>query len=875
MNKQPTINRFIGRAKEITFFQDWLDNANASPILYFYDAAEEPERKGGVGKSYLLRYCADLARNQPDFAVVTADFFNLGDRDNVFLAERVIQGLQKLFPTWKPTGFQDVLKRFREKSLLAEEDEFQIRRLLATELAQDLKSLPWNTEENKTLLIFLDTFETIEQNPELAVLFPSQLFPDTYQIPFIRFVIAGRNRLNSKHPNWQGREHEIASVPVEPFDRQEMMEYIEAESLSHIPTGEQQINALYKHTEGRPILIGLVTDVLNHRILKLEELLTVRQADFERYLVEQINFLENPLNWVTLSMAHVYHRFELAMMNHILRQVELTESIEEISREALAEKLPELSFVRQAGTSDSFVLHDEMQRLVTRYCWPKHDADLRVRKAISQCMIEYYEHELGTQNNEQKRQIATIELLYHQLYVDLDKGLEYLQEQFQRAQLLRQLNFARLLFLEASKFHAVMSLAHQNTLQLLQAQLLRTEENPQSIEVIEDLKKNTDPSWLEQNKANFFFEAGRCYSARSLLQEARASLTDALDAVQENEQLKAFILSFLGGVCRNQGQYLEAIRYFEQTCAIVKAQGDRFNYANTLSTIGNVMSQQGRYEEAMRRCKIALQIRQDLFEQKEISELHIGHSLTTLGVIYLRSGNVLEAENYLKQASDIYNRVNYKSGIAAIYNHFGNIELRRGDTTEARSWFLKGEQAAKNVNMEQTINSLNKLGRICLELEQSDMALSYLQQAISTARQVPDYFQLVESLIDMAKVMEEMQQEDRAEAFLQEAEEIAKREQYANLRADIESQHAKTALGHKNYSEAFVHLEQYCYYTLQYNANEYSGAVRRTTDALLAIPVEERASMVQQVIKSWTERGLAEKYPNLINACEEVREWSL
>jgi tetratricopeptide (TPR) repeat protein len=876
MYSQPTMNRFIGREKEIAHFKDWLNNTHAPRVLYFHDAAEEPDRKGGIGKTFLLRYCADLVSERKDISIVNADFFSVGNRDSIFLAEQVIDGLQHLFPDWEPTAFRAALSSFRAKTLSAAEGGAQLQRLLVSELTQDLQRLEAHFHEAKTLLVFLDTFETIEQNPELVVLRPGQPFPDTYQIPIIRFVIAGRNRLDEKHSNWQqGRLADVVSVPVEPFDRQEMMAYVEEKSISVIPTEEQQITALYKYTEGRPILIGLAIDVLNHRILTLEELLTVRPAEFEQYLVEQINYLENPLNWVTLFMAHVYHRFNLDMLEHILKQVEFADLIQEISREALVKTLPQLSFIRQSGSGESFVLHDEMQRLVTRYCWPKHDADLRVRKAISRCMIEYYEQELKNITSEQEQQVATIELLYHKLYFDLDEGVAFFRDRIQRALRLWQLNFARLLLLEASKFGSTMSLGHLNTLQFNEAQLLRQEENPASIEVIENLEKNADPQWMVQNKADFLQEAGRCYFERGILKEARVYFTRALDAAQNDEQTQASIFSFLGGVCRKQGQFTEAIRFFEQGMAIMKVLGNRSGYASMLSTIGSIMAQQGKYEEAMRRCKIALQIREETFARKEASELPIAGGLTTLGVIYLNSGNILEAEAYFKRAFDIYSRANNKTGIATIYNHFGHVEMSRGNLEEARRWFLKGEQGSTDIDIEQYTNSLNKLGRIYLALNQLPEALSYLQRAIESASQMPDYVQLAESLIDLAQVREQMNQEDEAESLLQQAEMIVGRERYENLHAAIELMRAETALHQQRYHEGFRHLEQYCYHTLQYNISGYSVAVRKITDVLLTVPASEQSAIIQQVVDSWTERGLADIYPELVEACQEILEWSM
>jgi hypothetical protein len=78
-----------------------------------------------------------------------------------------------------------------------------------------------------------------------------------------------------------------------------------------------------------------------------------------------------------------------------------------------------------------------------------------------------------------------------------------------------------------------------------------------------------------------------------------------------------------------------------------------------------------------------------------------------------------------------------------------------------------------------------------------------------------------------------------------------------------------------HYHEGFRHLEQYCFHTLQHNITGYSVAVRKITDVLLTVPASEQASIIQQLVDSWTARGLADKHPELIEACQEVQEWSM
>ncbi len=304
---------------------------------------------------------------------------------------------------------------------------------------------------NKTLLVFLDTYEMIEDNPIIAVLRRSQTFPDNYLYRSIRVVIAGRNKLDWQHPNWQGREQEVQVITLAPFDLEEMQEYIKAESTYDIQPESDTFKALYQRTEGRPIIIGLAIDVLNKRIATVSDMLSVSRTTFEQYLVPQINKLENPLNWVILFMAHVYHRFNITLLERILQSVPLSEPVQSIRRDVLVKLLPELSFVRRPDAGDDFVLHDEMRRLVTRYCWAGLDPDRRFRKDISRSVIDYYESEMTTTSNEQQRQGYIVEILYHRLYIDLDDGLNYFYTNFAQSLDFFKTSLARLLWQEVTE----------------------------------------------------------------------------------------------------------------------------------------------------------------------------------------------------------------------------------------------------------------------------------------------------------------------------------------------------------------------------------------------------------------------------------------
>src|SRR5450432_3017919 len=343
-NLQAT-DHFIGRDHELNLFKKWLTASHGPRILYFHDALKEQDKKGGIGKTWLLNKCREIAHQlypEKKIAIASIDFFNVGDRNGVVVAERIVEALRTTFPDWVPTSFLETMEEYRntQKPDVIEETT-EVRSALFKALTTDLQYLERQlVEQQKGLLVFYDTYELVEQNPIVAALRFSQKFPDTYQFEHMYTVIAGRNELNWTHPNWKGREQEVHTVSLAPFSQEEMVEYIDVEAYYDIDAHSEQTKALYVRTEGRPILIGLATDVLNKHIMTLESLAAIPLDDFEAHLVMQINNLEHPLNWTILFMAHAYHRFNLEILNWILRESDLKRLIPDVQYAELAKNLP-------------------------------------------------------------------------------------------------------------------------------------------------------------------------------------------------------------------------------------------------------------------------------------------------------------------------------------------------------------------------------------------------------------------------------------------------------------------------------------------------------------------------------------------------------
>src|SRR5690348_12605521 len=98
METQEKSSNFIGRTQEIELFTQWLQQPGNPWLLYFHDKTQVPEKKGGIGKTWLLRQCAKEARKYANIGVLMVDFFSVDNRDRLFLAEKIVLAFHDLYP---------------------------------------------------------------------------------------------------------------------------------------------------------------------------------------------------------------------------------------------------------------------------------------------------------------------------------------------------------------------------------------------------------------------------------------------------------------------------------------------------------------------------------------------------------------------------------------------------------------------------------------------------------------------------------------------------------------------------------------------------------------------------------------------------------
>lgn len=878
IESQEIIKHFIGRKAELAAFQHWLTNHDpeAPWLLYFYDHEEAAEKKGGVGKTWLLSACDNLAHTlYPDIVIVHVDFFNVADRDAVVIANRVIDALKEAFPNWASAELTQTQEEYRTAVQTGKEDVSEVRNRFSDVLIADLQHLDEQLEEErKYLLVFYDTYELIENNPSVAILRLSEAFPDDYRFEHIGVVFAGRNKLDWKHPNWQGREGEVIRVPVAPFTQGEVLQYFERLARINLKIEPEDLQRIHERSSGRPILVGLINDVISWHISDLKVLAAIPEEQFEASLVSQINQLDRPIDWIVLFMAHAYHRFNFTLLDWICREAPFTDLLQDTTLERVSQQLLSLSFIRRPSAGPDFVLHDEMRPLVNRHCWEVQDPDQRLRKIVSHCAIRYYEEELKTVQQEQYRHAYTVELLYHKLYLDVNEGYRFFQEHFSRVINYHLNAFSRSLLLEVRQFSDALTFEQRYELKYAEARLLSKEERPsEALLLFEQLSQEASEEWLKERQTNIVFEKGAAYYQMSNFPEAVECFKSALEGWKSLGLMDdyGFTLNWLGSAYRRQGQLEEALQAYEEALAVQKELGNDRLYANTLLNISTVYRLQGKIEEALRRCKVSWLIRNRDFKEGKISGVYVAGSLEDIGDLYFQVDNVSQAEITYNEALDIYAKIGYKKGIAAINNRFGHIAVERRQLQQAKEYFERAYRISLGVDQEAQITSLNRQAH-CLALEKHyEEAIPFLEQAIEVAKQSYNIYQEAECWVDLAEMLARTGKQEKATIALNKAEDICTKYNYVYILGTAHQSQGQVLYEQGMYLEAFRLFGQACHSMADYNTLWYNKYIRLLVDALFGVPPDEVKAIADILISYWQEQGLEQKYPDFIPTCEEVR----
>ncbi|MCB9138491.1 MAG: tetratricopeptide repeat protein [Caldilineaceae bacterium] len=185
------------------------------------------------------------------------------------------------------------------------------------------------------------------------------------------------------------------------------------------------------------------------------------------------------------------------------------------------------------------------------------------------------------------------------------------------------------------------------------------------------------------------------------------------------------LLVLMGRLTRLQSHYQDSVQYYRQAIAAARLANDRYDEARACTNLSYHFCEAGQLQRAKVLCCHAL----DLFLTLENAH-GLAHTYNHLGLIAIRQKNWEKAEEYLKQAMEIWSEGPDRHGL---------------------------------------IDGMINLGLLYSLQQQHEQALNYAREALETAQTLGEEWRVGRIYVNMAWIYEDLADSNAAEAVIAKA----------------------------------------------------------------------------------------------------------
>jgi predicted ATPase/transcriptional regulator with XRE-family HTH domain len=228
----------------------------------------------------------------------------------------------------------------------------------------------------------------------------------------------------------------------------------------------------------------------------------------------------------------------------------------------------------------------------------------------------------------------------------------------------------------------------------------------------------------------------RFWYVRGYFSEGRAWLEDALAGSTESGQraIRATVLKGIGSLAKEQGDYTDAWRYFEQSLALMRAEDDKRGVATLLNNLGVVAYEQSKFTTASRLLQESLAIQRELGNEQGMAD-----ALNNLGITAMFQGAYAAAEAFYTESMGLREKLGDTRGYAAVLSNLGIVVKERGDYAVARSYYERSLAIEQELGDQWSIaNSLINLAEIAELVEDYTRASALYSQSQSMCQALGD-----------------------------------------------------------------------------------------------------------------------------------------
>ena len=446
------LENLIGRDEELQIIENIFTSLEAPAVFYL-------EGPGGIGKTALSQAARARLEGQGRVVRDLVDLYHIEHQSRVGIIQSIVRNLdEEIFTEYRKTYGRLQKKRVGEAEVA--ETEWQE---LWTAFLNDLE----HHSKQQPVLIALDTTEVLgyEQDrfhrdmglepPELTV---GKWLVDTIILQSrgrVLWLLSGRSADQTLYDHLTGAQGANISLhdkhEVKPLDTQASRQYFRAviEFLLEIDkpqeaqrienTLQQSAESLYALSEGRPILLALIADILTQGGSLPDPKDTEGRA---HALLKSLLHISHPIGLTLRTMAYLPKGVDVELLHQAIKGVEgvdislqeAAEYLTAVSNLVLVKKY-HTSPLREADATDQrYFLHDELYELFERYQVDIQETRARLLPALN----AYYNRQEQKVIDELKldptwkrrdflqrrRDVLRVEHIYYQLLADFDAGAE-------------------------------------------------------------------------------------------------------------------------------------------------------------------------------------------------------------------------------------------------------------------------------------------------------------------------------------------------------------------------------------------------------------------------------------------------------------------
>ncbi|MBO9539848.1 tetratricopeptide repeat protein [bacterium] len=230
--------------------------------------------------------------------------------------------------------------------------------------------------------------------------------------------------------------------------------------------------------------------------------------------------------------------------------------------------------------------------------------------------------------------------------------------------------------------------------------------------------------------------------------QAIAHLSTVL-AEQTHPQERAETMRRLGGIYNLQGQYGEAMTYYEQGLSALATADDPLVRARILLDQALSLFRQGQYEEVVGLCQGSLEALSGTEHPKETAM-----ALSILGIVCYRQNQLPVAEAYHMQAAELREQIQDVFGVASSLNNLGALYLELGDWGRCAENYERSLRLYEQIgDVSRQIIQMNNLGDLLRNRGDLAQALDFHRQALDRSQEIQDSFGAGVAAVGMGLVL--------------------------------------------------------------------------------------------------------------------------